>query len=277
MDPLRVMYAVFHPLPVSESYIRNEIEWMERHGVQIAIWARYPRLAAALRILGVNTGWAASRRVVSRIWAFPHFSADVAHPKVQPLPPCYASEHFFPGEPDESARQILRAGTALPGKGWEEFLEIARQCPEIRFAAALAVPDTRYADALVAAAPSNIRFYRDLQRDECAELMRSSWACLRAHDPASHRYGMPISIAEALGCGLPVIARRAPEAEAYIGAAGTYYSTLEESIAIVRDIVSWSRARWESARTLALSQARLYTADANLPRVLAHWREIAGV
>lgn len=56
--PLRVMYAVFHPLPVSESYIRNEIEWMERHGVEVAIWARYPRLAAGHPDpgLGVHTG-----------------------------------------------------------------------------------------------------------------------------------------------------------------------------------------------------------------------------
>ena len=30
--PLRVLYVVSHPLPVSESYIYNEIEWMENVG-----------------------------------------------------------------------------------------------------------------------------------------------------------------------------------------------------------------------------------------------------
>ena len=198
--PLRVLYAVFHPLPVSESYIYNEIEWMERRGVEIALWARSPRLASgdprqerrywigqpseirkAIRafepaivhahplfiaemIAGEversgrrltargHVGFGgrekedleairgfASREVVSKIWAFPHVAADIAHPKVAPLPACYASQIYLPGEPSES-RYVLRIGTGLRGKGWEEFLEVARRCPEIAFVAAIAVP-----------------------------------------------------------------------------------------------------------------------------------------
>jgi glycosyltransferase involved in cell wall biosynthesis len=333
--PLRVLYAVFHPLPVSESYIYNEIEWMEKRGVEIALWARHPRLAAgdlrenrrywigkpreirkAIRAfkpavvhahpmfiaemvadeversglpltarghvgfggqekedLKAIRGFA-SRGVVSRIWAFPHVAADIAHPKLTALPACYASEFFLPGKPSES-RYVLRIGTCLPGKGWEEFLEVARHCPKIPFVAALAVPNKAYADELVAVAPKNLRVHRDLQREACVKLMQGAWVYLRGHDPKSHRYGMPISIAEALGCGLPVIARSEPEAHDYIGGSGQFYDTVEGAAQLVQGTIAWSRSEWSRARVAALQDATRYTADANLPQVLAHWRDLA--
>jgi glycosyltransferase involved in cell wall biosynthesis len=331
---LRVLYAVAHPLPFSESYIYNEIEWMERAGVEIALWARHPRLAAGdprhsrrywvgepheihnaicafkpgvvhahplfiAEMVADEVEYArlpltarghvgfggrekediqairefASREVVSGIWAFPHIAADVAHPKVKALPACYASERFLPGEPSES-RYVLRIGTALPGKGWEEFLEVARRCQTIPFVAALAVPDKAYADELVTGAPESLRLYLDLQREACVKLMQGAWIYLRGHDIKSHRYGMPISIAEALGCGLPVIARSVPEARDYIGRSGQFYDTVEEATLLVQETIAWSRSKWEQTRVIAVEDAKRYGTHANLPRVLAHWREL---
>ena len=91
-------------------------------------------------------------------------------------------QSFVPGEPSES-RYVLRIGTCLPGKGWEEFLEVARHCPKIPFVMALAVPDRAYADELVAGAPKNLRVHRDLQREACVKLMQGAWVYLRGHDP----------------------------------------------------------------------------------------------
>ena len=216
----------------------------------------------------------ASREVVSRIWVFPQIAADISHPKVTALPACYASEYFLPGEPSGS-RYVLRIGTGLPGKGWEEFLEIARRCPKIPFVAALAIPSKAYADELVAGTPKNLRVYRDLQREECVKLMQGAWVYLRGHDPKSHRYGMPISIAEALGCGLPLIARSAPDAHDYIGHGGQFYDTVEEAAQLVQRTIDWSRFEWDRSRVAALERAAQYTADANLPQVLAHWCDLA--
>ena len=327
---LRVLYAVFHPLPLSESYIYNEIEWLESRGVDIALWAKSPRLAAGdprhdrrywigegeirkaiedfkpavvhahplfigemiadeversgLRLtarghvgfggrekedLEAIRGFA-SREVVSKIWAFPHVAADIAHPKVAPLASFYAAQIFLPGEPSEN-RYVLRIGTGLRGKGWEEFLEVARRCPEIDFVAAIAVPDKKFADELAANAPGNLRLHRDLQREACAALMQGAWAYLRGHDPKAHRYGMPISIAEALGCGLPVIARSTPEARSFIGPGGQFYESVEEAAQLVQRTIEWLRPEWDKARAATLAHATRYTADANLPQVLEHW------
>jgi glycosyltransferase involved in cell wall biosynthesis len=162
----------------------------------------------------------------------------------------------------------------LPGKGWEEFLEVARRCQTIPFVAALAVPDKAYADELVTGAPESLRLYLDLQREACVKLMQGAWIYLRGHDINSHRYGMPISIAEALGCGLPVIARSVPEARDYIGRSGQFYDTVEEATLLVQETIAWSRSKWEQTRVIAVEDAKRYGTHANLPRVLAHWREL---
>ena len=86
---------------------------------------------------------------------------------------------------------------------------------------------------------------------------------------------MPISIAEALGCGLPVIARSGPEARDYIGRSGQFYDTVEEAAQLVQGTIGWSRSEWDWARVAALQDATRYTADANLPQVLAHWGDLA--
>ena len=86
---------------------------------------------------------------------------------------------------------------------------------------------------------------------------------------------MPISIAEALGCGLPVIARSGPEARDYIGRSGQFYDTVEEAAQLVQGTIGWSRSEWDWARVAALQDATRYTTDANLPQVLAHWDDLA--
>jgi len=336
---MRVLYAVFHPLPVSESYIRNEIEWLEKQGIEIGIWARHERLAVGypdsgrrywigepatigraidefkpmvvhahplfigqmvaddverkglpLTIRG-HVGFTGrepenvfmirsflSRNVVSKLWTFPHICRDIDHYKAASLPASYFSPAFVPGVPDLK-RFVLRIGTALPAKGWEEFVKIAERCPAIKFVAALAIPNKKYAEILIASGPKNLTFYKDLQRNDCVKLMQASWIYLRGHDPgpgpACHRYGMPISIAEALGCGVPVIARDAPEAREYIGPSGIYYRNVVQAVLAVTDAMIWPEEKQKEISDQAVEQARLYRDDVNYPQVLSYWRQLA--
>ena len=48
-----------------------------------------------------------------------------------------------------------------------------------------------------------------------------------------------------------------------------------EAAQLVQRTIDWSRSEWDKARVAALGHATQYTADANLPQVLAHWCELA--
>ena len=217
----------------------------------------------------------------ARIWLFPHLAELLSVPNVEPLPAIYDTKLFFASEPQEP-RYVVRLGVGNGYKDIEGFLVVARLCPEIPFVLALTGANpNNYIEHIAERAPPNMTLHRDLSNADAAELMKRAWVCLRSHDVNAHAYGMPVSIAEAMGSGLPIIARAAdPDSpsrfgpEDFAGDAGFYYQMHEEAAQLVRQIIEWPRETWNAARLCSLMQAERHRPDKVLPRVLQAWREL---
>jgi glycosyltransferase involved in cell wall biosynthesis len=220
-----------------------------------------------------------------RVWVYPEHTKWFTQPNVEALPVAYDPTYFFP-DANASVPYVVRAGSGAPGKGLEEFVEIAKLCPDIPFV--LIVTRTKheeYLRSVFASATNNLFVHWDLSNTASANLVRRARVCLRGHDPHSHTYGMPISIVEALGAGLPVIARAGDEdtaaqtgPEELLGDAGFFYHTAEEGADLVREIMAWSPELYQRHREIrALPRARLFRNDVVLPRVLAVWQELTGI
>lgn len=330
---MKVLCIDPRPTAHSETYISEEMAWMQRRGVEVGFWAAGERyapgpaayetyevkgsLAQAVEIFrpdvmnmyahvhpteveeltqealqlgvpvtirghsfGFNVAVCRRLHAVSRLWLFPHHAELIEQENVEPLTVSYDPGLYFPEEP--VGRCVVRSATARPGKDLEGFLHLATLCPSVPFVLIVTGGDNAYLNALKAQAPANARLYFNLEMADAAAIVRRGWVCLRSHDPNSHAYGMPVSIAEAMGAGLPIIARATdPDSaarfgpEGYAGDAGIYYRTDEEAVKLVHEVVDWPRERWNQARAVSLKQADQYRADAVLPRVLKVWQELA--
>lgn len=228
-------------------------------------------------------------KAASRVWLFPHHAAWVCDQQnVEVLPVAYDPQRHYPLTASAtSSPYVVRAAYGAPwGKGLDEFVEIARLCPDTVFKLAVVpvgLPEhDRMLSELLNTAPRNVVVSFNLTNEDAAALVRKAKVCLRGHDPNSHAYGMPISIAEAMGAGLPIIARAGDEdtaaqlgPESFIGDAGFFYKTIEEGANLVREIMAWSPELYESHRQRrVLPRARLYRNDVVLPRVLDVWRSL---
>jgi glycosyltransferase involved in cell wall biosynthesis len=215
----------------------------------------------------------------ARIWLFPHHAELVKQDNVESLPATYDPALFYPEPPQE---YVVRAGACRPGKDIEGFIRVAVLAPSIKFVLIVTGSNVRYIDAIVQQAPANVTVHVHLPRHEAARIVRRARLCLRSHDTRGHTYGMPVSIVEALGAGLPVIARRADRAEAarfgpetFIGDAGLLYQTEEEAAQLVQEVFSWPVEQYREARKRALARASGWRTDLILPRIQAVWRELA--
>jgi len=221
---------------------------------------------------------------LARIWLFPHFAELFRdQPNIEALPVAYDPNLAFPEEPDDR-RYVVRTGFGNSNKDVDGFIEVARMCPDVSFELVLTGPYREYVATLRETATSNVNIRDSLTNEDAVAIVRRAWVCLRGHDPNAHPYGMPISIAEALGAGLPIVARGAVPTsssrfgpERYIGDAGFTYQTNEEAASRVREIIGWPRARWNAARTQSTAQAQHYRTDVVLPRILSVWRELAQI
>jgi glycosyltransferase involved in cell wall biosynthesis len=328
---VRALYVTAYPTALSESYIRTEIEWMQRQGVEVTMLARedhpspYASTVPAANIMkGENVGraierfkpdiahghWAVSlddrglqalarhgvpttvrghafevapgtmrpllaAEAVKRIWVFPHFVADYPSPKVAPLTCCYDNTIYTPGSPARR-RRVLRVMAGLASKRVEAFADIARLCPGIDFTLVMTrAHDPGYPEKIQRTAPPNLDVRVNLAREAVRDLMLDSSIYL-VTEP-SHRFGMPVSIAEAMGSGMWPLLPNVPSAADYIGDAGRCFSTVEEAAALVREAVTWPIERWADVHAAAVAQAQRFRADAVLPPVLEEWRQLAGV
>ena len=221
---------------------------------------------------------------VACIWLFPHLAAllrDQAN--VESLPVAYDPQLAFPEEPD-LRRYVVRAGFGNSNKDVGGFVDVAHRLPAVTFELVVTGPYKEYLASIRRSAPPNLHVRDGLSNEDAAAVVRRAWLCLRGHDPNAHPYGMPISIAEALGAGLPIVARAAvPNSpsrfgpEEYIGDAGVVYQTNEEAAARVHEIVNWSREQWEKARTRSITRAQSFRTDVVLPRILTLWRRLAQI
>jgi glycosyltransferase involved in cell wall biosynthesis len=218
----------------------------------------------------------------ARLWLFPHMAALFPdQPNVEALPVAYDPRLYYPEEPDPM-RYVVRTGFANANKDIASFNAVARLCPKVPFELVLTGPYQGFMTAIAFEAPNNVRVHRGLTNEEAATIVRKAWVCLRSHDTNAHPYGMPISIAEAMGAGVPVVARAGDPSspsrfgpEDYVKDAGYCYTTVETGARIVREISGWPRNRWEEARATSYAQAQQYRTDVVLPRMLDTWLGLA--
>jgi glycosyltransferase involved in cell wall biosynthesis len=330
---MRVLYVIGFQGALSESYVRTEIEWMQRQGIDVCTVSHEPQPLAAYpdtipadkRLVGRSITAAVARfqpdlihahwlvtllqqkhrpfldglkvpitvrghgfdsirsniaaiagiPAVRRIWLFPHFMYDVQHPKLQALPVAYNNAIMTPGTAPPTSPRVLRVMAGLPQKRIENMLEIARLCPEIPFTLIMTQapePDYGYAATVRAAAPPNVEVLFDLPREEVLGHFQRSTIYLMT--PPDHRFGMPISIAEAMGVGLWPLVPLLPGARAYIGHAGMTFDSLGEAAALIKVAAGWEPHIKERYRVAAVEQAQQYSADVVLPTILDEWRQL---
>jgi hypothetical protein len=212
---------------------------------------------------------------VKRIWLFPHFVSRFTNSKVAPLPVCFDETRYTPGSP-AAPRYVCRAAGGKRDKAVEEFVRIAELAPDVYFRLAMTQTpgDLDYPREIAARAPPNLTVSINLDPEPMAHLVRHAFLCLRQHDPTAHPYGMPVSIAEALGAGLPIVAKRDPAAVSFIGDAGFYYDQADEAAELIQRLVRLPYADWLALRETSLQRSERFRASTVLPTVLSTWAEL---
>lgn len=177
---------------------------------------------------------------IHRIFAFPHFARELDHPKIVPMPVAILGAHF-PLASDKDPGKVLRVAAGRPNKGLKDFMRVAELCPDREFTLAVAqtveaaggqdLVGSLRADPAVMTGRVKLRV--DVPWPEVRRLTGQSGIYLDTSDPAGHRFGMPVSIAEALSTGSFVLARSSPAAEEYLAGAGALYGSVQEAAALV--------------------------------------------
>lgn len=213
---------------------------------------------------------------VRKIYAFPHFARQVAHPKVEALPVSYSSARFKTGDKDR--KMVLRLSAGLPTKGLADFFAAAKELRHFRFVLGVARAGgaEHFIDVLRGMNKEGLVEILDLRFDlpweEAARLTHQAGIYMDTSDPAGHLFGMPISIAEAMATGSYVIARSSPAAREYLDLAGTTYDHVSDATNAIRTTESWVERDWEAVARRAQGRAQLYADTAVLPKVMEFWK-----
>lgn len=217
---------------------------------------------------------------ISAIFLFPHQVEAVfrgADPgKAVPLVSAYDERMFYPEEKNRGT--VIRATAGLGTKDIDSFLDVAKLCPELRFTLITSRPkeDSSYLNNLLgrnASLGSPVNILVETPRAEAAAVIRKSEICLRSNNPQGHPFGMPISIAEAMGAGtIPVVRDHAP-ARGYVGDAGLYFTSVPEAAAKVREIARDPDLSTR-LRAACVERAKKHAASVVLPEVLKVWERV---
>lgn len=218
---------------------------------------------------------------VHRLFVFPHFAAQVGHPKVIPLPVAIDGGLFPPSI--KTPGTVLRTSAGRPDKGLTDFFETARLLSSklsqgLGYHFKLAVAEAGgpgggkpFVDSLVQPAlDSGVELHIDLPWPGVRRLMSETSVYMDTSDPAGHPFGMPVSIAEALSTGSYVVVRRTDAAADYLGGAGALYSSPQEAADLIRSHIP-------AAETAAKAMARGMTfhAERVLKPLVDCWRTLA--
>jgi glycosyltransferase involved in cell wall biosynthesis len=118
---------------------------------------------------------------------------------------------------------------------------------------------------------SPVEILVDQPHDQVVAMVRRAGIYLHTHS-LEEPYGMPISIAEAMGTGAYVIARRCDEAVTYVGPPGSFYDTDEEAADLISATAEWSAASWRSAEVASVERAhRYFSSDVVLGPLFDDW------
>ena len=214
---------------------------------------------------------------VKKLYLFPHLARSSSDPKVFSLSVAFDSTRFRPYA-DKDYSMVLRLGAGLETKSLDDFFNVAKLCPNHRFIAGLATCDDigRVAAALTARHPrSLVNVFKDVSWEAAEALTRKAGVILHTHNPASHPFGMPISIAEGLSAGATVLIRDSMAAREYAGDAAFYYKTIEEAAEIVNGTHVWTQEIRKRHFDRAVLQGEMYADKVVLPQVLHDWQAIS--
>jgi glycosyltransferase involved in cell wall biosynthesis len=218
----------------------------------------------------------ASKPEIRRVWLFPHFAAEVAHPKVFPLPVAYDSS-LYKQASGKDRRLVYRTAAAKPGKGLEEFFQIKDKTPGFAFdlTANVVLGDELYLPFLEKTAQAyGVSFTRNVGREEAVRRMNRAGIYLDTSDPKGHAFGMPISIAEALATGCYVLAKGNAASEEYLGGAGRLYHTENEAAAFIKETESWDGWKWAEISEAAVKRAQAFSDETVLSAEVAFWKSL---
>lgn len=214
--------------------------------------------------------------VVRKLYVFPHYAQQIAaHPKVRPTPAAFNGDLYYPeGEKDRFL--VVRAASAKPAKRLEDFIDVARRCPEHRFVLALGRINSHaeYVEQLLDynrrhGSPVEVRI--DMPTEEVAELVRQAGIYLHTYGDAEP-FGMPISIAEAMAAGCYTLVRRLPGADRYVGKAGYLYGSVEEVASHIWHSANWPHMLWNDVHRRATDWSYSQYADVDVLRpMLDDW------
>jgi glycosyltransferase involved in cell wall biosynthesis len=217
---------------------------------------------------------------VRGVYLFPqHVPRGERDAKIREMASAFSPDRCRP-QASKDPRLVVRVGAAVPAKEFDAFIRIAARCPEHRFVLAItrAVGFESYPESLRAVNeahgnPVDLRV--DLQHDEVAELLGDAGLYLHTH-ALTTPYGMPMSIAESMATGAYVVARACPEAIAYVGDAGAFWSSEDEAVERIRETAEWDDARWAAVRMTAVERAFARHADLRVLRpLLDQWIALA--
>jgi len=218
---------------------------------------------------------------IQGIYLFPHLAAEFASSeKVRTLPVSFDPSLYRPGR-QKDLRLVIRTGCALPTKDYLGFLRAAQLCPEHKFKLVLchAYLKEDYLDEVVEInrqMGSPVEILVDLQHEDVATLICRAGIYLHTND-ANSRFGMPISISEAMASGCFLIARRSPAAYDYVQDAGDLYESPEEAADLVKQTAGWSQLRWKDAQRRSVDRAFSNFLNVGvLEPLVGQWRSLAG-
>jgi glycosyltransferase involved in cell wall biosynthesis len=216
---------------------------------------------------------------VEKLYLFPHFAEQVQSGKVRAMDVAIDCE-MYPPEPKDR-RLVLRTAAGLPTKDIAIFLETALLCTEHRFV--LALTTVLGHEAFLAELVEEnrrlgepVELLLDVDTEVLAESVRRAGIYMHTSDVRAHRYGRPISVAEALCAGAYVIARDDPDARSFVGPRAGFYRSAEQASALIHETADWSDDVWEAVRRENSERAHRDWADVRVLRpLLDHWTVIA--
>jgi GT2 family glycosyltransferase/glycosyltransferase involved in cell wall biosynthesis len=282
-------------VPVHRGRLRDVIERMRPHVVHVHHLHRGLRYlpdaraaGAAMTVRGHGVEFdrglvdeLAAAYGVERVYVFPHQATPFgqAQPKLRAMSVAFDADRYRPA-PRKDPRLVVRASLAAPAKGLATFIRLAARFRSHRFVL-FACKSIGYPDHLdelrelsrSLGDPVDLRVDRPYAEVEAVV----GDAAVYLHSPTlEDPYGMPISIAEAMATGCWVIARRCPEAEAYVGDAGAFYETEDEAAGLIAQSASWPEEEWRNVRRRSVERAfGQFAADVVLRPLLDDWVRLA--
>lgn len=227
----------------------------------------------------VNVKNSASSSYVQRIYLFPHFAARFAgNKKVMAVPVGIDSTKYQ--RVDEKEHWIvLRTCAAKPTKGIADFLKVAALCPSHRFVLLANSVNDGWMPTLRKMVKENgrVELHEDVPNEIATEWTRKAGIYLDTNDPASHDFGMPISIAESMATGSVVLVRGSRDATDYIRHGGYLYWSVEEAATRIRDTASWDMDVWKEVADRAVERAADFADHKALAPILADWRALCDI